>query len=339
MTPQLPPRTPLAILPTPLESCERLSAAWGGPQIWMKRDDLTGFELSGNKVRKLEFHFAAAIAEGADTVITCGALQSNHSRATAFAAARLGLRCILLLRTAVDTAPVLAGNYLLHHLGGAEIRLITPEQWDLRDELMTEVAEEQSAAGHKSWVIPEGASDALGMWGFVVAVQELADQIVSITGKPPVIWHAASSGGTTAGLGWGVPRLGLETPIVACSIGDRAEELAAKVTSIWEEAATGMDAPMPVPSIDYVDRHIGGGYGVINSGELAIQAEASALTGVIFDPTYTGKAIAGLRSDIAAGLYSSDDNIIFWHTGGGFAALSYDFTGIVSAAVRVADNA
>jgi D-cysteine desulfhydrase len=306
----------------------------------MKRDDLTGFELSGNKVRKLEFHFAAAVAEGADTVITCGALQSNHSRATAFAAARLGMRCILLLRTSHDSAsPPLSGNYLLHHLGGAEIRLMAPEQWPLRDELMATVAQEQTCAGHRSWVIPEGASDALGMWGFVVAMRELRDQIATVGGRPPVIWHAASSGGTTAGIGWGVDRFGLATPVVACSIGDRSEDLAAKVYSIWEEAAATMNAPPPDLAIDYVDRHVGGGYGVITSDELAIQAEASALTGVIFDPTYTGKAIAGLHRDIATGRYDRNDNVVFWHTGGGFAALSYDFTGIVAAAGRVADTA
>ncbi len=304
----------------------------------MKRDDLTGFELSGNKVRKLEFHFAAAKAAGADTVITCGALQSNHSRATAFAAARLGLRCVLLLRSH-DESPPLAGNYLLHHLAGAEIRLMPPEQWPVRDELMAAVAREQTDAGHPSWVIPEGASDVLGMWGFVIAMQELADQIARIPGKPPVIWHAASSGGTTAGIGWAVHRLALATPVVACSIGDPADDIATKVRSIWDEAVATTSTPMPDTEINYVDRHIGGGYGEITSDELAIQAEASSLTGVIFDPTYTGKAIAGLHSEIAAGRYNTFDNVVFWHTGGGFAALSYDFTGIVSAAGRVADSA
>jgi D-cysteine desulfhydrase len=136
-----------------------------------------------------------------------------------------------------------------------------------------------------------------------------------------------------------VDRFGLATPVVACSIGDRSEDLAAKVYSIWEEAAATMNAPPPDLAIDYVDRHVGGGYGVITSDELAIQAEASALTGVIFDPTYTGKAIAGLHRDIATGRYDRNDNVVFWHTGGGFAALSYDFTGIVAAAGRVADTA
>jgi D-cysteine desulfhydrase len=215
---------------------------------------------------------------------------------------------------------------------------MTPMQWPARDALMEEVAEEQSGRGHKCWVIPEGASDALGMWGFVVAMQELADQIASIPGKPPLIWHAASSGGTTAGIGWGVERLGLATPVVACSIGDGSAEIARKVESIWEEAAASMNTRVPVAQIDYVERHIGGGYGVISEQELVVQAEASALTGVIFDPTYTGKAIAGLRSDIDSGRYDGAQNVIFWHTGGGFAALSYDFTGIVAAADRVVDN-
>jgi D-cysteine desulfhydrase len=304
----------------------------------MKRDDLSGFELSGNKVRKLEFHFAAAIEAGADTVITCGAVQSNHSRATAFAAARVGLRCILLLRAAPDDAPPLTGNYLLHHLAGAEIRLITPGQWPDRDGLMAQIAEEESAAGHRCWVIPEGASDALGMWGFVVAIQELGDQIAAIDTKSPVVWHAASSGGTTAGLGWGIQRLGLDTRIVACSIGDTTDEIKAKVRFIWEEAAGSMDVPVPEIDIEYTDRHVGGGYGVASSSELAIQTEASAFTGAIFDPTYTGKAIAGLRSEIAAGRYDRHDTVIFWHTGGGFAALSHDFTGIVAAAGRVVDS-
>ncbi len=334
---QLPPRTPLGLLPTPLEHCGRLSAAWGGPQIWMKRDDLTGFELSGNKVRKLEFHFAAAAAAGADTVITCGAIQSNHSRATALAAARLGLRCVLLLRSPDGHAPAdPSGNYLLDLLAGSQVRTITPDQWNDRDALMQAEASRQEDAGHRAWIIPEGASDALGMWGFVAATQELADQMVRIKGRPPVIWHAASSGGTTAGIGWAVHRLGLATPIVACSIGDEAHVIAAKVTAIWDEAATVMAVEPPAVSIEYIDAHIGGGYGIVSDIELRTQAEATSLTGVVLDPTYTGKAMHGLRREIETGRYGPDDNIVFWHTGGGFAALAHDFSRIVAAGDPVA---
>ncbi|MEA2001292.1 MAG: pyridoxal-phosphate dependent enzyme [Actinomycetota bacterium] len=340
MANELPPRVRLALLPTPLERADRLSAAWGGPQVWIKRDDLTGFELSGNKVRKLEFHFAAAEAAGADTVITCGAIQSNHSRATVLAAARLGYRSILLLRNSDEYQQErLTGNYLLDQLGGAEVRFVTLEQWEHRNRLMQEEAAVQQAAGHRSWVIPEGASDALGMWGFVVAMRELAGQLVSITGNPPVIWHAASSGGTTAGIGWAVERLGLDLKVVACSIGDEAADIRAKVATIWDEATQSFDATTPTIEIEYVDRHIGGGYGIVSHEDLRIQAEATSLTGMIFDPTYTGKALAGLRRDVAAGKYGPEDNIVFWHTGGGFAVFAHDFTEIAAAGDQVAPTA
>ena len=323
----LPPRTPLARLPTPLERCDRLTSAWQGPTVWVKRDDLTGFGLSGNKVRKLEFHFAAATEVGADTVITCGAVQSNHSRATALAAARVGVRAILFLRrSAHDNLDVPTGNYLLDKLAGAEIRIIDAEQWAHRTELMETEANRQLEAGHRCWVIPEGASDMLGMWGFVLAMRELADQLTVIPGKPPVIWHAASSGGTTAGIGWAVDRLGLEYPIAACSIGDPIDELRAKVTAIWGKAADAANTKLPGIDIEYIERHIGGGYGVVSTEELSIQMEAMALTGLIFDPTYTGKALAGLYRDIKRRRYREQDNIVFWHSGGGFAAFAHDFS-------------
>jgi D-cysteine desulfhydrase len=305
----------------------------------VKRDDLTGFGVSGNKVRKLEFHFAAAEAAGADTVITCGAAQSNHSRATALAGARLGFRVILLLRHGDPTeAPQLVGNYLLDTLAGAEIRLITPQQWEDRDQLMAAAAEQELAAGHRSWVIPEGASDPLGMWGFVVAMRELADQLAAVPGSPAVIWHAASSGGTTAGIGWAVDRLGLDLDVVACSIGDSADDIRGKVDEIWRQACETTGAAPPQVAIEYNDRHIGGGYGIVSPDELAIQAQATSLTGLILDPTYTGKALAGLRREIMAGRYTAADNVVFWHTGGGFAVFAHDFSGIDVAAARAVDS-
>lgn len=326
MTVELPDRTSLAMLPTPLVCAPRLSQRWGGPQIWIKRDDLTGFELSGNKVRKLEFHFAAAKAAHADTIVTCGALQSNHARATALAAARLGMRCILFLRNSGTAPPSLNGNYLLDRLAGAEVRLITIDEWASRNEIMAARAADENRTGHKTWVIPEGASDALGMWGYVLAMRELADQAALISGNPATLWHAASSGGTTAGIGWAVHRLGLDTGVVACSIGDPSPELAAKVEAIWDEAIGLVGGTRPDVSIEYNDRHLGGGYGVVSNESLAIQAEATSLTGMVFDPTYTGKALVGLKTEIDEGRYSRSDNVIFWHTGGGFAAFSHDFS-------------
>jgi len=323
----IPHRLPLARLPTPLEPFDRLSEAWGGPRIWAKRDDLTGFGLSGNKIRKLELHFAAARAAGARTVITCGALQSNHCRATALAGARVGLEVVLLLRTPDGEPPRrLEANHLLQRLAGAGVRFIAPDQWRHRRELMVEAADTMEAAtGNRPWLIPEGASDALGMWAFVVALQELDDQMVLLEGRCAGIWHAASSGGTTAGLGWGADRLGLTTPVVASSVGESAADLSNLVSGIWEEALATAGGMMPTPRLEIVDRYVGEGYGLVTAAELAVQAEATALTGLLFDPTYTGKAIYGLRQEIANGRFEAGDNVVFWHTGGGFALFASAF--------------
>lgn len=319
----LPPRLALAALPTPLIRLDRLSAAWDGPTVWAKRDDLTGFELSGNKVRKLEFHLAAARDAGATSVITCGALQSNHCRATALAAAQTGFACTLFIRTNDGLPPdEITGNHLLHRLSGARIVYITPEQYrHERNELMASEAE--SAGG--AWVIPEGASDALGMWGFVLAMRELADQMTMIPGPVAAVWHASSSGGTTAGLGWGADRLGLDVAVVGSSVGDPVRELRSQIETIWAEAADRWGGRPPEPNWQVTDDYIGRGYALTTPDELALQAEATALTGMLFDPAYTGKAIFGLSREIRAGRFGRDDHVVFWHTGGGFAAFAHDW--------------
>lgn len=316
----LPERLSLARLPTPLQRMDRLGEAWGGPSIWVKRDDLTGFEVSGNKIRKLEFHLAAARSAGADVVVTCGAAQSNHCRATVFAAAPLGLEALVLLRTPDGNPPARSeANHLLMEVAGADIRYVTPDEYARRDEVMAEVAGELRAAGRIPWVIPEGASDALGMWGFAAAMEELAGQL---EGLPPIaaVWHAASSGGTTAGMSWAADRLGLETPVVGCCIGETADEVRERIDGIWAGAAatTGEEPPAAGPLL--IDDHVGLGYGKATPEELAIQDEATRLTGMLLDPTYTGKALSGLKREIDAGRYGPGDHVVFWHTGGGFAA-------------------
>ncbi|HSG80037.1 MAG TPA: D-cysteine desulfhydrase family protein [Acidimicrobiia bacterium] len=312
-----PPRITLAVLPTPLEAVPRLSAAWGGPPILVKRDDLTGFELSGNKVRKLEYHLAAALDAGASTVVTCGAIQSNHCRATALAAARVGLGCRLLLRTADGQAPPeISGNHLLHRLAGASIRYVTPAEYDDRDRLLAEEAAEIGGA----WVIPEGASDDLGMWGFITAAEEIAAQI---DGDVAGIWHASSSAGTTAGLAVGLAMAGVHAPVMACSVGDPADELAAHVEELVGRSHRRWGTPLPKRPPIVTDAHVGGGYGVTTREDLAVQAEATRLTGLLFDPTYTGKALVGLRREIRGGRVTGP--VVFWHTGGGFAAFAADW--------------
>ncbi|MCL1593296.1 MAG: pyridoxal-phosphate dependent enzyme [Actinomycetia bacterium] len=310
-------RLHLAQLPTPLDHADRLSEAWGA-DIWIKRDDLTGFELSGNKVRKLEYHLKAAQDAGATTVITCGAAQSNHSRATALAAARLGMHTILYLRTPDGKGPEQVwGNHLLQRLAGAECRFITPAEYDERNSIMEAAALDIENA----WVIPEGASDALGSMGFVNAAHELAGQVEGFQGHF-TLWHASMSAGTTAGLVLGAKEVSLDVDIVGCAVGDSAEGIAERVRSI-----VGSRAPDVRWSIN--DSHIGGGYGVISDEEMKVQAEATRLTGLLFDPTYTGKAIYGLHQEIANGTFGPDDTVVFWHTGGGFATFAYDWSRFV----------
>jgi D-cysteine desulfhydrase len=313
-------RIGLAHLPTPLESADRLTEAWGGPTIWVKRDDLTGFGLSGNKIRKLEFHLAAAIDAGADTVITCGAVQSNHCRATALAAARVGLDTILYLRSPDGKPPEApTGNHFLQRLAGAECRFITPAQYDERDVLMAEAA----AARGNSWVIPEGASDALGALGFVAAMHEIAPQLEDRGIVSPVIWHAASSAGTTAGMLRGAGELGLDVEIAGSSVGDPANEVEHRIRTLLTDAIAQFGGSPCTVSWRIVDEYIGRGYGLSTPEELAVQAETTRLTGMIFDPAYTGKVIYGLKREIEQGRLTENDNVVFWHTGGGFAAFAH----------------
>jgi len=314
------PRIPLANLPTPLEPAPRLTAAWGGPTIWIKRDDLTGFGLSGNKVRKLEFHLAAALEAGADTVITCGAVQSNHSRATALAAARVGLHTILYLASPDGQAPTEpTGNHLLQRLAGAECRFITSAQYADRDEILAEAA----ASHGNAWPIPEGASDALGALGYVAAMHEIAPQMQALGIERPVILHASSSAGTTAGMVRGTAELGLDVSIFGSSVGEPAGEVAQRIEALLLDADERFgvvegDVPWRI-----IDDYIGLGYGLATADELAVQAEATRLTGMLFDPAYTGKVMYALKQEIAGGRFTPDDNVIFWHTGGGFAAFAH----------------
>ena len=309
-------RFPLAQLPTPLDFADRLTEAWGGPQIWIKRDDLTGFGLSGNKVRKLEYHVAAAKAAGATTLVTCGAVQSNHCRATAIAAAKTGMKCVLLLRSRDGGPPErVEGNHLLQRLAGAEVRFITPRQWHDREALMVEVAAELAAVGEQAWTMPAGASDRLGVAAFDNALVELSEQIDG----PVTIWHASSSAGTTAGLALGVARNGFDMTVVGASVGESEAELGDHVSALLAEAG-GADAPFEV-----IDDYVGLGYGKTTDEELHVQMEATQLTGLIWDPTYTGKALYALKREIDRGRFAATDKVVFWHTGGGFAAFAHTF--------------
>lgn len=317
-----PEREALALLPTALHRSDRLSEAWGGPRIWFKRDDLTGFGASGNKVRKLEFHVAAAHRAGADTLVTCGAAQSNHCRATAVVAAATGFSCVLFLRTPDGRPAKPEGNLLLDLLAGAEVRFVDPDWYERRDENMARESAVLAADGASTWVIPEGGSDALGFHGYVNAGNEAAEQIAVAGIGAPIHWHAASSGGTTAGL---AASRKLPGRIVAVSVSDPADALLARIERIWSDAGLVGEERPDASRVELRDDFIGLGYGLATPAELDVQVRATSMTGLIFDPTYTGKALYALHSEIAAGRLGPDDDVVFWHTGGGFAAFAFDY--------------
>ena len=234
-----PPRIKLANTPTPLEMLPRMSEQLG-VELYIKRDDLTGMELSGNKVRKLEFVLADAVAQEADTVITCGGAQSNHARATAIAAAKLGLKSCLILRTPDPfDPPPYEGNSLLDKLVGAEIVWITPEEYGKREKIFKREANSLRRIGRNPYIIPEGASNSLGAWGYIRALEEIAGELEALPGgtkKQTILINAAGSGGTTAGLILGVILLGLNAKVVSVNVCNDRDYFVRTIGRICEEA-------------------------------------------------------------------------------------------------------
>lgn len=292
----------LARLPTPLHRLERLSRACGA-EIWVKRDDLTGFGLSGNKVRKLEYLLEAAVAEGADTVLTTGGIQSNHARATAIAARMLGLEPVLLLRG--ERPHVSDANLLLDDLLGARVEWCTEAGYADRDALLAELADDVRRAGGRPYTIPEGGSNALGSAGFVAAADEVRAQVDAPFDR---VVCAVGSGGTLAGLAMGAD-LG---PVRGVAVCDDAATFRARVQDI------AGDRPLEAPGgrWDVVEGYQGPGYGIATPEVWDAIRTAARLEGLLLDPVYTGKAMAALLAEVAAGRWGG--RILFWHTGGAF---------------------
>jgi len=322
-----PPRLELAHTPTPLHRLSRTSAELG-VEFWIKRDDLTGAALSGNKVRKLEFLFAEALEQRADTVVTCGGEQSNHCRATAIAASQVGLSCVLLLRTAdPNNPPPFRGNIVLDRLAGAEIRWISHAQYARRHELFESVAEELRAAGRHPYVVPEGGSNAVGTWGYVLTCEELAAQIDSLPDKPTTIVYATGSGGTGAGLAVGAKMTGLRERGVrtagfnVCDDRDyfvkAMTRIAADMRARWP-AVPALDAD----ELDIVDGYVGLGYAKSRAEELELLRDFVQREGIVLDPVYSGKAFYGLTRELAANPSRFGERVIFLHTGGIFGLLA-----------------
>jgi D-cysteine desulfhydrase len=319
-----PPRIRLAHTPTPLEMLPRMSERLG-VELYIKRDDLTGMELSGNKVRKLEFVLADAIAQGADTVITCGGAQSNHARATAIAAAKLGLKSCLILRTADPSdPPPYEANSLLDKLAGAEIVWITPEEYGKRKKVFEREADSLRRIGRKPYIIPEGASNPLGSWGYIRAVDEIAEQLQTLPEgmkKKTFLINACGSGGTTAGLILGVLLLGLNANVASVNVCEDGEYFERTIGAICEEAIKVYHLGIPFSrkrDVAIVDGYVGRGYAISRPEELKLIRDLARMEGVILDPVYTGKAFLGMIRELERNPHIFGERIVFIHTGGIF---------------------
>jgi D-cysteine desulfhydrase family pyridoxal phosphate-dependent enzyme len=306
------PFLPLAAAPTPVEEMTRLRAVLGGgPRLLVKRDDAIGFAFGGNKVRKIRFVAADALAQAADTLITSGGVQSNHARVTAAAAAKLGLHCILVVNGAPPDEPT--GNALLDRLLGAEMRYVGAREE--RAAAMDAAAAALRRVGRKPYVIPIGASTPLGAAAFVHAVTELLEQ----TTAPDVIVHATSSGGTQAGLIAGCALAGVKTRVLGISADETAPELERTIREILKGLA-GLLGVAPDRfdgvHVEVDDSFVGGGYGVSTTESRAAIELAARTEAMFLDPTYTAKAMAALMAHVRRGSFSPAETVLFWHTGG-----------------------
>ena len=311
----------LGSLPTPLMPLPRLSAALGGPELWVKRDDLTGLGLGGNKVRKLAFLMADALRQHADMVLTTGAQQSNHARQTAAAAAKMGLPCVLVLGG--DAPATAQGNYLLDRLLGAEVR------WAGERPLLpalTAEADELRRAGHRPYVIPYGGSNAMGICGFVAALVELVQQAQARGITFDAIVVASSSGGTQTGLALGARALDYPARVVGISIAEEAAPFRQQLAELAAEtsALLGLDFTLTPEEFHVADGYLGGGYGVVGELERAAISLVARTEGLLVDPVYTGRAMGGLDDLIRRGEFIVGERVLFWHTGGAPALFACD---------------
>ncbi len=309
----------LGFFPTPLHPLPRLSEMLGGPEIWIKRDDQTGLATGGNKTRKLRLLVADALARGADTLITAGAVQSNHCRQTAAAAAQFGLACHLVLR---GTRPRVAnGNLLLDTLLGATVHFVRGREEGLH--FMNTLAEELQEQGARPYVIPYGGSNALGAAAYALAVRELLDQAGGT--KFDAVVFATSSGGTQAGLVAGSRLFGLDAAIIGISVDEPTDVLAPRVARLAEEALALLDEPAAVRVEDVIvdDRFRGGGYAVVGDLEREAIRTLARAEGVLVDPVYTGRAFGGLLALIREGRWEKGQRVLFWHTGGTAALFAF----------------
>lgn len=324
-----PPRNHYAQSPTPLQPLDRLCEALGlNARIWIKRDDLTGCHLSGNKVRKLEFLVAQAQRQGADTLITCGGVQSNHARATALVAAQSGMNCHLLLR---GEAPAQAdGNLLLDQLAGAKVSFYPSHSFEAKiGSYFAQWREHYQSRGSRAYCIPTGGSNGTGLWGYIACAEELQAQLNAQGIVAERIVCATGSGGTQAGLTLGMALCGSQIPVTGIAVCDNSEWFNRKVSEDcrgWLEAfpelaaencaAAGIAVGDLTPHT--LDQYIGPGYARADQPVFETIKLVARTEGLILDPVYTGKAFYGLLQELTHGEWRDARDVVFVHTGGVF---------------------
>jgi D-cysteine desulfhydrase family pyridoxal phosphate-dependent enzyme len=303
------PRIRFANLPTPIELLPRLSEVLGGPHLLVKRDDQTGLAFGGNKTRKLEFLVAEAQAAGTDTLISAGALQSNHCRQTAAAAAKFGFECFLVL---VGEPPArVSANLLLDQLFGAKI--IWAEKND-RNAILNDTFEKVLSQGHKPYLVPYGGSNSTGALGYVFAMEEFVGQRV----KSDWVIFASSSGGTQAGLVLGAHLFNYPGRLLGISVEEPQEVLQERVATLASETSERLGPPIEfAPNQVLVNANYAApGYGIFTNSERESIQLFARYEGLLLDPVYTGRAAAGLIDLIRKGFFKKEETVLFWHTGG-----------------------
>jgi D-cysteine desulfhydrase family pyridoxal phosphate-dependent enzyme len=313
------PRLHFAHLPTPIEELPRLSEALGGPRLFVKRDDQTGLAFGGNKTRKLEFLVAEASDQGAKTLISGGALQSNHCRQTAAAAAKFGFACTLVLNGDMPDKP--SANILLDQLFGAEIVTIADRKE--RDRVLQETFDRTVADGRKPYLVPYGGSSPTGALGYAFAVEELVNQtrdprVLQELGGLDWIIFGTSSGGTHAGLVLGQRVFGYGGRVLGISIDEPEEWLKTHVSKLAADASEKLGERIEFTPEDVLANadYCGAGYGVLTDAEREAVRLFAKYEGLLLDPVYTGRAAAGMIDLIRKGYFKKEETVLFWHTGG-----------------------
>ena len=312
----------LAQLPTPIEKIDYLSNKYK-PNIFVKRDDLTDSVASGNKIRKLEYSVAEALSLGCDTLITNGGFQSNHCRSTAAVAAKLGLKCILILRKEpgenIETA-----NFLLDHMLGADIRVKEHDDFQAhKDEMMQEVYQEVLDKGGKPYIIPMGASNGIGTLGYIDAFDEILEYEKKTGIVFDTIIDAVGSGGTYTGLYLGNELRQAHKDIVGINVCDDADFFIKEINRIIDDTLPHLDVEdVDRSHIHMIDGYVGRGYSLSRKEELETISDLSRHSGIILDPVYTGKAYYGLIHELEKGTFDHAKNILFMHTGGSYGLFS-----------------